>query len=149
MSTQQVSRAHTVRMIFRTATPPSTVARPFVLVAVTGIMLVGGCTQTPPVVPPPPPRPTARVQPPDWFHQQLAAAQAARRAHQPASDTVGAQQAYDDTMRSACTRAALMGPGKYPARCDAVLHPASTHSPIDPSACEGNDDPAVQTECND
>ncbi|WP_428483326.1 hypothetical protein [Rhodopila sp.] len=119
------------------------------MVAIGGfIMLAAGCAEQPP---PKPPRPAARVHPPDWFHQQLAAARAARRNHQPRTDTVGAQRAYDDTMRAACTRAALMGPDKYPARCDAVLHPTPAQSApdADPLACEDDTDPAQQTACSD
>jgi hypothetical protein len=85
------------------------------------VELVARCAQRPALPPAAPPH--ARVQPPDWFHQQLAAARAARRPHQPQTDTVGAQRAYDDVLRTACTQAALAGPGKYPARFDAVLHP--------------------------
>jgi hypothetical protein len=90
-------------------------------------VLAAGCAQQPPVIrgslPVAPPRTATRVQPPDWFHQQLAAARAAKRDYRPKADTVGAQMAFDDVMRTACSRAALAGPGKYPARCDAVLHP--------------------------
>jgi hypothetical protein len=50
-----------------------------------------------PALPPAaPPHAATRVQPPDWFQQQLAAARAARRAHHPQADTVGAQKAYDN-----------------------------------------------------
>jgi hypothetical protein len=105
--------------------------------------LVAGCAQKPAA----PPHAATRVQPPDWFHQQLAAARAARRDHQPQTDTVGAQRAYDDVLRSACTQAALAGPGKYPARCDTVLHPTPTQA-TDP--CAGDtDSQAMQTECSD
>jgi hypothetical protein len=108
-------------------------------------VLAVGCARRPA---PAAPSPTVRVQPPDWFHQQLAAARAARRDHQPQADTVGAQRAYDDVMRTACTKAALAGPGKYPARCDAVLHPTPNQSPTDP--CGGDtDSQAMQTECSD
>jgi hypothetical protein len=114
--------------------------------AVGVIIMLVGCAQQP-TLSPGPSRPIVRVQPPDWFHQQMAAARAAKRAHQPKTDTAGAQAAYDDVMRTACTQAAVAGPGKYPARCDAVLHP-TPKVPIDP--CEANsDDPAVMTECND
>jgi hypothetical protein len=90
------------------------------------------------------------VQPPDWFHQKLAAARAARRAHQPQADTVGAQKAYDDVMRTACTQAAVAGPGKYPARCDAVLHPTQKQPPTDPCAADTDaDSQAMQIECSD
>jgi hypothetical protein len=124
------------------------VKRPFARAIGVIIMLTTGCAEQ---LPPAPPHTATRVQPPDWFHQQLAAARAAKRAHQPKTDTVGAQQAYDDTMRTACIRAALMGPAKYPARCNVVLHPtpAQPLTGADPSGCEGNDDPAVQTECSD
>ena len=64
--------------------------------------------------------------------------------------TVGAQKAYDDVLRTACTQAALAGPGKYPARCDAVLHSTPNHPPIDP--CAGDTDAesqVMQTECSD
>jgi hypothetical protein len=112
------------------------------------IVLAAGCAQRSAVPPAAPPRATIRVQPPDWFHQQLAAARAARRDHQPQADTVGAQRAYDDVMRTACIRAALAGPGKYPARCDAVLHPTPNQAPTDP--CAGDmDSQAMQTECSD
>jgi len=129
----------------RALRPVPAVPRSFALVGATAIMLVAGCAQQPTVAPP---RPAASVRPPDWFHQQLAAARVAKRAHQPKADTAGAQQAYDDVMRAACTRAALMGPDKYPVRCDAVLHQPLDHSPTDP--CEGNDDLAGQTAaCSD
>lgn len=82
----------------------------------------------------------------DWFHQQLEAARAARRAHQPRSDTTGAQKAYDDILRAACTRLALGDPGKYQSRCDAVLQPAHP----DPFECADNSsDTATLTTCND
>ncbi len=58
------------------------------------IALVAGCVQELAVPPAAPPRAVAHVQPPDWFHQQLAAACAARRNHRPQADTVGAQKAY-------------------------------------------------------
>jgi hypothetical protein len=106
--------------------------------------LVAGCAQRAAVPPAPPPRAAKPVQPPDWFHQQLAAARAARRAHQPQTDTVGAQKAYDDVLRTACTQAALAGPGKYPARCDAILKPAPKQ-PTDPCASDTDDSP----ECSD
>jgi hypothetical protein len=113
------------------------------------ITLVAGCAQEP-APPAAQPRAVAHVRPPDWFHQQLAAARAARRNHQPQADTVGAQKAYDEVMRTACTQAAVAGPGKYPARCDTVLHPTPNHPPIDP--CAGDTDAegeAMQTECSD
>ncbi len=118
--------------------------RPVALTIGLMIMLATGCAQKPNVPA------TAHVRPPvpDWFSQQRAMALAAKRAHQPKSDTAGAQQAYDEVMRTACTRAALAGPGKYPARCDAVLHPPPGPPAIDP--CEANaDDAALQTECSD
>jgi hypothetical protein len=117
------------------------------------ILLTAGCTQQPappPVSPPHGPAFSlhAAAKPPDWFHQQLAAARAAKRAHEPKSDTAGAQRDYDTVLLNACTRAASAGPGKYPARCDAVLHPTPSRSVIDP--CDQNaDDPAVVAECND
>jgi hypothetical protein len=98
--------------------PAPRMARFYALAALAigaAIELVAGCAQRPL------PHAATRVQPPDWFHQQQAAARAARRAHQPQTDTVGAQKAYNDVLRTACTKAALAGPGKYPARCDAVL----------------------------
>lgn len=111
------------------------------------VVVVAGCTQQPPLSATVPPHAAAHIQPPDWFHRQLAAARAAKRAHQPSTDTAGAQQAYDEILKTACTRAAL-GPNKYPTRCDTVLRPASTQLQTDP--CEANaDDPAIQTECND
>jgi hypothetical protein len=114
------------------------------------IALAAGCTQRSAVPPAAPPRAVTHAQPPDWFHQQLAAARAAKRAHQPQADTVGAQKAYDDVLRTACTQAALGGPGKYPARCDAVLHPTPTHPPTDPCAGDTDaDSQAMQTECSD
>ena len=114
------------------------------------IVLAAGCVQEPAVPPAAPPRTVAHVQPPDWFHQQLAAARAARRNHRPQVDTVGSQKAYDDVMRTACTQAAVAGPGKYPARCDAVLHPTPNHPPIDPCAGDTDaDSEAMQTECSD
>src|SRR5690348_948284 len=76
------------------------------LLSITGvaIMLAAGCTQEPAAPPAAPPRTVIHARPPDWFHQQLAAARAARRNHQPKSDTVGAQKAYDDVLRTACTQ---------------------------------------------
>lgn len=112
------------------------------------IVMLAGCAQQPTLPAPKPPRPVARVQPPDWYHQQVAAARAAKRAHQPKSDIVGAQLAYDNVLRDACTRAAVAGPGHYPARCDAVLHPTVSQTVIDP--CDENpDNPTTVTECND
>ena len=114
------------------------------------IDLVAGCAQRPALPPPAPPRAVTHAQPPDWFHQQLAAARAARRTYQPQTDTVGAQKAYDDVLRTACTQAALAGPGKYPARCDAVLLPTPKQPPTDP--CAGDTDAeneVMQTECSD
>jgi hypothetical protein len=109
-------------------------------------MLMGCANQSTPASDPF--RPVVQGQPLDWFHQQLAAARAAKRAHQPKADTAGAQAAYDNVLRTACTRAAVAGPGKYPARCDAVLHPASSQAVI--GACDIDpDNPAVVTECND
>jgi hypothetical protein len=114
------------------------------------IDLVAGCAQRPALPPAAPPHAATRVQPPDWFHQQLAAARAARLAHQPQADTVGAQKAYDDVLRTACAQAALGGPGKYPARCDAVLHPMPKLPPTDPCAGDTDADSQVmQTECSD
>ena len=113
-------------------------------------ILASGCTQQPVVSPPSTiaPAHAATGAKPDWFHQQIAAARAAKRAHQPKTDTVGAQQAYDDVMHTACTRAALAGPDKYPSRCDAILNPKSQQPVSDP--CDENpDDPAIITECND
>ena len=119
------------------------------VLAIAAVELVAGCAQRP-LPPAAPPHAAKRVQPPDWFHQQLAAARAARRAHQPQTDTVGAQKAYGDVLRNACTQAALAGPGKYPARCDAVLHPTPNQPPTDPCAGDTDaDSPAMQTECSD
>lgn len=124
------------------------IVNPAVLAVGIVIMLVTGCGQRltgPAAVPP---RAVTRVQPPDWFHQQLAAARAARRAHQPKTDTAGAQLAYDNVMRTACTQAALAGPGKYPVHCNTILHPMPTQSSVDP--CDGTaDDPAAEIACND
>ena len=127
--------------------PTPAARRPLALAIGIIVVLAAGCDRQPlPVAAPP--RAIAHVQPPDWFHQKLAAARAAKRDHQPRADTAGAQQAYDEVMHTACTRAALMGPGKYPARCDAILHQTPAQSPTDP--CEGNlDDPARETECSD
>jgi hypothetical protein len=124
---------------------------PFAFAIGSVVMVVAGCGQSPggpaaTVVP----RAATHVQPPvtDWFSQQLAAARAAKRDHQPRADRAGAQRAYDDIMHTACARAALSGPGKYPSRCDEVLRPTPAQLSADP--CEGNaDDPAVKTECND
>jgi len=115
----------------------------------TVILLLAGCAQQPNIPPAAPPHAAAHAQPPDWFHQQVSAARAARRAYQPKTDTIGAQLAYDNVLRTACTRAALEKSGKYPARCDEVLHPTpGQSSPVDP--CKGNsNDPAMQTECSD
>ena len=120
--------------------------QPIHLLAIGVIIMLVGCTQQPSLAPGPS-RAIVRAQPPDWFHQQEAAARAAKRAHQPKTDIAGAQAAYDEVMRTACTQAAVAAPGKYPARCDAVLHPTPKVA-IDP--CNANaDDPAVMTECND
>jgi hypothetical protein len=121
-----------------------------ILVLTTGVatVLAAGCAQEPAVPPAAPPHPVAHVRPPDWFHQQLAAARAARRNHQPPSDTVGAQKAYDDVMCTACTQAALAGPGEYPAACDAVLHVTPDQALTDPCAGDA-DSQAMQTECSD
>ena len=112
------------------------------------IVLAAGGVQEPAVPPAAPPRAVAHVQPPDWIHQQLAAARVARRNHQPQADTVGAQKAYDDVMRTACIQAALAGPGKYPAPCDAVLHLTPNQATTDPCA-EDTDSQAMLTECSD
>lgn len=107
------------------------------------IMVVAGCAERPALPPA-----AAHVQPPDWFHQQLATARAAKRAYRPKDDTAGAQMAYDDVMRTACTRATLAGHGKYPARCDAVLRPTPAQLAADP--CDkGGENSAMQTECSD
>src|ERR1700710_3130367 len=114
--------------------------------AISVIILLVGCAQQPTPAPGPS-RPVVRVQPPDWFHQQVAVARTAKGAHQPKADTAGAQAAYDSVMRTACTQAAVAGPGKYPARCGAVLHPP-TQAAI--GSCDADpDEPAVVTECND
>jgi hypothetical protein len=129
----------------------SAIVRPVAVLVGAVVLLAAGCAQRPavPAAAPPSTVPLrAAAKPPDWFHQQLAAARAARRSHQPKADTVGAQQAYDEVMRNACTRAALAGPEKYPARCDAVLHPALSQPLTDPCD-ETADDPAMVTECND
>jgi hypothetical protein len=136
------SRATTTKSAMTTVSPVT--IGPAVLTIVAVIVLAAGCAQRP--TPPPaafvPARATTRAQPQDWFHQQVVAARTARREHQPKTDTAGAQRAYDDVMRTACTRAALAGPGKYPKRCDSVLHPVSDQSPID-SCIGGADDPAM------
>jgi hypothetical protein len=120
-----------------------------VLMLGAAMMLAAGCAQRA-ASPAAPPRAVTHVQPADWFHQQLAAARAARRAHQPKADIVGAQKAYDDVMRTACTQAAVAGPSKYPARCNAVLHPAPRQPPTDPCAGDTDaDSQAMQTECSD
>jgi hypothetical protein len=85
-------------------------SRPFALAIV--ITMLAGCAQRPTLPPATPPPAAAHIQPPDWFHQQIVAARAARRAHQPKADTAGAQRAYDDLMTAACTRAASAGPGR-------------------------------------
>ncbi len=111
------------------------------------ILMLASCAQQPTLAPSSS-RPAVRVQPPDWFHQQVAAARAAKRAHQPKTDTAGAQAAYDSVMRTACAQAAVAGPGKYSERCDAVLHPTPSRAAI--GSCDADpDDPAVVTECND
>lgn len=123
--------------------PPRRMARFYALslLAFGGAELAAGCAEKS-ATPAPPPRAAKPVQP-DWFHQQLAAARAARRAHQPQTDTVGAEKAYDDVLRTACTKAALAGSGKYPTRCDAILNP--TPQPTDPCASDTDDSP----ECSD
>jgi hypothetical protein len=51
-------------------------------------------------------------------------------------------------MRMACTQAAVAAPGKYSARCDAVLQSTPTQAAI--GSCDADPDaPAVVTECND
>jgi hypothetical protein len=116
-------------------------------------VMVAGCAQrpTPPAVSHPH---AARVRPrtpaADWFHQQLAAARAARRNHQPRTDTAGAQRAYDDIVRAACVRVALAGPDEYPARCEAILRRTPDQSPANPFACEGDaGDPLAESACSD
>jgi hypothetical protein len=130
----------------RALRPARAVITPVALAISASLMLVAGCAQRLP--PAAPPRVTAHVRPPDWFDQQLAAARAARLAHRPKADRAGAQRAYDDVMRAACTWAALSGPGNYPARCDAVLHQTPDQPLADP--CDANvEDPAMQAECSD
>ena len=117
------------------------------LSAIGVIIMLTGCAHQP-TPSSGPSRPVVRVQPPDWFHQQVAAARAAKQAHQPKTDTAGAQAAYDSVLRTACTRAAVAEPGRYPARCDAVLHPLPSQPAI--GACEADpDDPVAVIECND
>lgn len=121
-------------------------ARLVTLVAGLATVLIAGCAERPEPGPVAPPPAVARVQPPDWFHRQLAAARAAKAAHEPKSDRLGAQLAYDNVMHTACAQAALAGPGKYPARCDAILKPPSEQA----DRCSGDsDDPAVERECSD
>ena len=128
---------------------PSTVLVRLARAAGSIAILAAGCAPQPAPPPPAPPRAAAHVNPPpDWYHQQLAAARAAKRAYQPASDKAGAQQAYDTVMRNACLHAAVMGPDKYTARCDAILHQMPAQALTDP--CDANaDDPATQADCND
>jgi hypothetical protein len=122
----------------------------FVLTLGAATVLAAGCAQTPVTPPAAPPRAVTHVQPPDWFYHQLAAARAARRAHQPQTDTVDAQKAYDDVMRTACTQAAVAGPGKYPARCDEVLRRTPKQPSTDPCAGDTDvDSQAIQIECSD
>ncbi len=133
---------------------PMPLAMKFLALTIGAAVMLAGCAQRPSLPAAPQPRAAAHVRPKapatDWFHQQIAAARAAKRAHQPSTDTAGAQQAYDDIMRAACTRAALAGPDKYPARCDAVLRRVPVQSPSDPFACEDNvDDPVAQAACSD
>jgi hypothetical protein len=142
MLTQPIHLIHTASAAARRSVASRRLKRSLAI----GVIMLVGCAQQP-ILAPSPSRP-ARVQPPDWFHQQVAAAHAAKRAHQPKTDTTGAQAAYDGIMRTACTQAAMGGLSKYPARCDAVLHPTPSQAVIDP--CDANpDDPAVVTECND
>jgi hypothetical protein len=132
---------------------PMPLAMRFLALMIGAAVMLAGCAQGPSLPAASQPRAAAHVRPKaptDWFHQQLAAARAAKRAHQPRTDTVGAQQAYDDIMRAACTRAAVAGPDKYPARCDAVLRRVPVRSPSDPFACEDDvDDPVAQAACSD
>jgi hypothetical protein len=78
------------------------------------LLLGAGCAQRPASPPLTPPRAAVRAQPPDWFDQQVVVARAERRAHQPKTDKVGAQLAYDEVMRKACTGAALAGAWQIP-----------------------------------
>ena len=115
----------------------------------TALILVLASCATPPA---PPPRAKPAVvhhAVPDWFQQQLARARQARREHVPKEDAVGAQQAYDDVMHAACTRAAAAGPGRYPARCDAVLKPPAGPVQPDPFACTPGSAQDATAECSD
>ena len=121
--------------------------------AIGPLVMVAGCAQRP-TPPASHPHVVARVHAgtpaADWFDQQLAAARAAKRNHQPRTDTAGAQRAYDDIVRAACVRIALAGPDEYTARCEAVLRRTPDQSPNDPFACEGDaDDPLAQGACSD
>ena len=133
---------------------PVPVAMRALALAIGPAVMVAGCAQQPNAPAASHPHVAAPVRPktpaPDWFHQQLAAARAAKRNHQPRTDTAGAQRAYDDIVRAACVRVALAEPDKYPARCDAVVRPTPEQSPTDPFACEGDaGDPLAEGACSD
>jgi hypothetical protein len=111
------------------------------------VLLVAACS---PNVPPASPPVVQQRPPPDWFHQQLAAAREAKRAHQPASDVAGAQKAYDDVVVAACIRLALTGSTKYAAHCTLVLQLAVSSSHFILPDCDDPDvDSAMLLACND
>lgn len=114
------------------------------IAASAAVLLLSACATTPPPKPPPPAHAAT-----DWFQQQMQQARDARRNHTPKSDTDGAQAAYTQIVRNACTRVALSGPDKYRTQCDAVLKPVAPSAP-DPFACNNpNADPETLTACND
>ncbi len=89
---------------------------------------------------------------PDWFQSRLATARAARRAHLPRSDTVGARQAYFQLALAACAHIDAHGLSKYRTRCNALLQKsvAAMPPPREDNLCdEGSDDPDKVTACND
>ncbi len=136
------------------AEPMPAAMRSSLAFAIGTAVMLAGCAERPSLPPAPQPHAAARIRPkaspPDWFHQQLAVAREAKLAHQPKVDTAGAQLAYDNVMVAACTRAALAGPDKYAARCDAVLRRVPVQSPSDPFACEDNvGDPIAEAACSD
>jgi len=114
---------------------------------IAAILLVAACS---PNVTPAPRAVVQHQPPPDWFHQQLAAAREAKRTHQPPSDVAGAQKAYDEIVEAACIRVALSGSDKYATRCNAVLrHTVSSPKSTVPDCDDTEVDPATLQSCND
>ena len=125
------------------------------------VLCVSACATQPPPAPPPraviktvPHKPPAPL---DWFHRQLAMARHARATHQPRSDKLGAQHAYEAVMLPACARVAKKGPEAYRARCRTIVARAADEavSAAAGPACPDDDhddsgDAAAQvTACSD